>query len=326
MIRVVVTGANGFLATNVIIELLSRGYSVRGILRNLNSFTYRMHPNLELMQGDFTDKEFMETVIAGCDYVIHAAAITDQSLPRYADYHKVNVHAVEDLISIATREKVKRFVYIGSANAFGYGSKENPGDEQQPAREPFTSSFYAMSKLRGQQAALAYSDKIEVVVVNPAFMLGPFDSKPGSGKIIQLGYKKKLIFYPPGGKNFVHVQDVSKGVVNALETGRNGEAYLLANENLSYREFFSRLSSITNSRPVMIRIPKIILHIAGLIGNLMRMMGFNTIISLANMKILCSKGFYSNQKAINELMIGFRSSEKSIVDSVTWFKKNNMLK
>jgi nucleoside-diphosphate-sugar epimerase len=221
---VLVTGANGFLATNVIVELLSRGYAVKGVLRDLKSFGYPAHSNLELVQGDFTEEKFIEKAISGCDYIIHAAAITDQSLARYSDYHRVNVAAVENLITIAIREKVKRFVYIGSANAFGYGSKENPGDEQQPARKPFTSSFYAISKLRGQQAALAYSDKIDVVAVNPAFMLGPYDSKPGSGKIILLGYKRKIVFYPPGGKNFVHVQDVAKGVVSALEKGRNGEA------------------------------------------------------------------------------------------------------
>jgi dihydroflavonol-4-reductase len=325
MTRVVVTGANGFLATNVIIELLSRGYLVRGILRDLNSFNYRMHSNLELIQGDFTEEIFIEKAIRGCDYVIHAAAITDQSLARYSDYHRVNVAAVENLITIAIREKVKRFVYIGSANAIGYGSKEKPGDEQQPARKPFTSSFYAISKLRGQQAALAFSDKIDVVVVNPAFMLGPYDSKPGSGKIILLGYKKKLIFYPPGGKNFVHVQDVATGVVSALETGRNGEAYLLANENLSYREFFKKLSAITNSRPVMIGIPKPLLLIAGLIGNLLKLMGFKSMISMANMNILCTNGFYINQKAKNELGIKFRSTGQALQDALEWFKEKKMI-
>lgn len=325
MNRVVVTGANGFLATNVIIELLSRGYSVRGVLRDLKSFGYFSHPNLELVQGDFTQEKFIEKVMHGCDYIIHAAAITDQSLPRYSNYHKVNVAAVEDLISIAIREKVKRFVYIGSANAFGYGSKENPGDEQQPARKPFTNSFYAISKLRGQQAALDYSDQIDVVVVNPAFMLGPYDSKPGSGKIILLGYKKKLIFCPPGGKNFVHVQDVARGVVSALETGRNGEAYLLANENLSYREFFEKLSAITNNRPVMIGIPKPILHIASLIGNLLKLMGIKSMISMANMNILCTNGFYGNQKAKNELGIKFRSSGQAIQDALEWFKEKKMI-
>ena len=156
-------------------------------------------------------------------------------------------------------------------------------------------------------------------------MLGPYDSKPGSGEIILLGYKKKLNFCPPGGKNFVHVQDVATGVVSALETGRNGEAYLLANENLSYREFFEKLSAITDSRPVMIGIPKPILHIAGLIGNLLKLIGFKSMISMANMNILCTNGFYSNQKAKNDLGIKFRSTRQALQDALEWFSEKEMI-
>jgi nucleoside-diphosphate-sugar epimerase len=99
----------------------------------------------------------------------------------------------------------------------------------------------------------------------------------------------------------------------------------LANENLSYREFFEKLASITNSRPAMIPVPTIILYLAGLTGNFFRLMGFKTMISLANMKILCSKGFYSNQKSKNKLGIKFRSTGQAIQDTIEWFKEKGMI-
>lgn len=326
MAKVLVTGANGFLASNVIAELLSKGYAVRGVLRNANSFSYHTHPDLELVQGDFTDKNFLEKVMKGCDYVIHTAAITDQSLTGFSEYHRVNVAAAENLIRIAIKEKARRFVYVGSANAFGHGTKKKPGNEQTPIRKPFTGSHYAMSKLQGQQAVLAYSGKIEVVVLNPTFMLGPYDSKPGSGKIILMGYGKKFIFYPPGGKNFVHVQDVATGVVNALEKGRNGETYLLANENLSYKEFFQKLADVTKNKTVLIKIPGPVLLTIGFAGNLLRFFGFRTALSLANMKILCAEGFYSKQKATDELGIESKSIEKAIKDTIEWFAGKGLIK
>ena len=84
-------------------------------------------------------------------------------------------------------------------------------------------------------------NEIEVVVVNPSFMIGAFDSKPSSGKIILLGLNKRFILCPPGGKNFVCVRDVSKGILAALKEGTNGEAYLLANSNMPYIHFFKLL-------------------------------------------------------------------------------------
>lgn len=325
MTKVLITGANGFLATNVIIELLSRGYLVRGLLRNLNSYTYGQHPNLELLQGDFTDKDFFQKSVSGCDYVIHTAAITDQSLARYADYHRVNVTAVEDMITIAISGNIKRFVYVSSANAFGHGSKVKPGNEQMPVRKPFTDSNYAMSKVYGQQLVLAHKDKIDVVVLNPSFMLGPYDSEPSSGRIILMGYGKSLVLYPPGGKNFVHVSDAAAGVVKAMEKGKNGEAYLLVNENLSYREFFLKLSEVTGIKTVLIKIPGLILLLAGFFGNLARFLGFKTNLSMANMRILCTNGFYSNQKAVNELGANFQNTEKAIKDAIDWFAEKKMI-
>jgi len=77
---VLVTGANGFLASNVIVELLSKGYAVRGVLRDLKNLSYLTHPNLDLVQGDFTEEKFIEKAMRGCDYVIHAAAIKKQRI------------------------------------------------------------------------------------------------------------------------------------------------------------------------------------------------------------------------------------------------------
>ncbi len=323
--RVLITGANGLLATNVIIELLARNYLVRGLLRNPQKFCGHRHPNLELLQGDITDNEFLEKAVRDCDHLIHTAAITDQNLVSYNDYHQVNVSAVNELIKISIREKVKRFVYISSANVFGHGSKKNPGNEQTPPRKPFTASHYAMSKLRGQQIVLNHQDEIDVVVTCPSLMLGPYDSGPSSGRIILIGYNKKIILCPPGGKNIVHVKDAAIGVVNALEKGKSGEIYLLANENLSYKEFFQKLSAATERNPVLVKIPRVAVLSLGFFGDVFRRLGIKTSLSLVNMKILCTKGFYSSSKAEKELGIKFRKTEEAIEDAVKWFKENNLI-
>lgn len=319
--KVLVTGANGLLATNVIAELLAEGYSVRGLIRNHSSFLYGQHSNLELVLGDITSSQDIQMAIHGCCCVVHVAAITSQHLCRYADYQQVNVMATKSLVEEAIKAGATTFIYVSTANTFGYGTKEIPGCEEFPMARLFGKSLYALSKLEGQAAALSYRNKIRVVVVNPTFMLGPYDAKPSSGRIILMGYKKRLILYPPGGKNFIHVQDAAKGVVKSIEKGKNGEAYLLANENLSYRDFFRKLANRTGRHHILIRIPRPLLLVAGGIGSLLRFFGVKTELSLTNMRILCINNFYSSKKAQKELQIQrpLLSIEKAIDDYLEWF-------
>ncbi|HEY9222514.1 MAG TPA: NAD-dependent epimerase/dehydratase family protein [Lutibacter sp.] len=112
-------------------------------------------------------------------------------------------------------------------------------------------SLYTKSKLEAENYLLQNTDKIEIIVINPSFMLGAYDSKPSSGKIILMARKKKIIFYPSGGKNFVHVKDASAGIISCLEKGKNGEKYFIANKNLTYAEF-KKINHLTNQNPIMI--------------------------------------------------------------------------
>jgi dihydroflavonol-4-reductase len=320
--KVLVTGANGLLATNVIAELLTEGYRVRGLIRNPSNFRYGQHPHLELLQGDITNQQDIETAVQGCDYVVHVAALTVQHLRHYADYQGVNVAATRNLIEAAVRSNATKFVYVSTANTFGYGTKEAPGCEDLPIARPFDKSLYALSKLEGQSEALSYQSKINVVVVNPTFMLGPYDSKPSSGRIVLLGQRKRILFYPPGGKNFIHVQDAARGVVKALEKGKNGEAYLLANENLSYKEFFQKMASRTGNHPLLIMAPRPLLLAAGAVGSILRILGVKTEVSLTNMRILCINNYYSNEKAVKAFGLSVQPIEKAIVDCLEWFSTN----
>lgn len=322
---VLVTGANGLLATNTINCLLTHGYRVRGLVRNAKKFVLPLQENLTLVIGDITDTASLEQAIAECDYIIHCAAITDQHLLRYADYHRINVTGTENVIQVALKHRVKKIVYVSTANTCGYGSLQSPGNETIPASEPFKSAWYAKSKLEGERLIRAAKDRIEVTVVNPTFMIGAYDGKPSSGAIIRMGYHKRIVFHPPGGKNFVNVADAALGVVNALQHGKNGETYLLAGENLSYRDFFRKLARQTNARPVLITVPKPILLAAGYIGNMMRVLGVKTALSSTNMKILCIKNYYANDKAKQELGVVFEPIENGIDHAVAWFKVHRML-
>ncbi len=323
--KVLVTGANGLLATNTIITLLSRGYQVKGLIRDTRKFLLPTQDNLELTVGDITSPLSLDQAIGDCDYVIHCAATTDQHLLYYDDYHRINVQGTENVVRAAIKHRIKKIVYVGTANTFGYGTLEEPGNEALPPNAPFVYAWYAKSKLEGQHCILAAAGKIDVTIVSPTFMIGPYDGKPSSGTIIHMAYRKKVVLHPPGGKNFVNVEDAANGVVDALEKGKHKEAYLLAGENLTYRAFFRKLSAQTGQQTLFIQIPPWLLHAAGYVGDILRWLGVRTALSRVNMKILCVNNYYTNKKAQAELGTSFRPIENGIATAIDWFRRHKML-
>jgi len=323
--KVLVTGANGFLGTNTIYQLLNQGYKVKGLVRKKTNLNLISHPNLEIVVGDITVLSDIEKAIENCVFVIHIAATTDPKLLKYKEYEFINVIGTRNILKSAISNKVKKLIYVSTANVFGFGTLKNLGDETVTIKEPFDKSFYSISKLEGQNIILSNSKRIEVVVVNPSFMLGPFDSKPTSGKIILMGLKNYVLFYPPGGKSFIHVNDVSKGIVCALEKGRNGEAYLLTNENLSFKQFFEKLRTKIKRKPILIKIPKFILLTIGFFGDGLRLLGIRTTISSSNLKTLCINTFYSNNKAKNEFQLNFKTTDEAIEDTLNWIKSTRKI-
>lgn len=322
---VLVTGANSLLGTHIVERLLSEGYRVKGLLRDKSRFHLPPHPLLTLTEGDFTDADVISKALQGCGLVIHVAACTDQGIAGYDHYRRINVGATRRLALSAAEAGVKRFVYVSTANCFGFGSKEAPGNETLPARPPFTGSGYARSKMEAQQMLSGIGGGMEIVTVNPTFMLGAYDAKPGSGRIILMAYGRRVVFCPPGGKNFINARDAACGVVAALERGKNGEAYLLSGENLSYLEFYRRMAVATGGKYRYIVLPRALLLAAGGGGNILKKMNIGVQFTMTNMKILCIGNYYTNRKAARELGLETGPIEQGISEAVAWFKASGMI-
>ena len=317
---ILVTGANGVLASNTIIELLSKGYHVLGMLRNKDKYVGPTHKNLKLIVSDILNKEEVSDVTRNCSAIIHAAGLTDQSVVGYQHYHEVNVDGTQNLIDQAVKNGVEKFIYVSSANVFGYGSGLKCGDESSEMKYPFTKSNYAISKSVAQRCAFSSTGEMEVVAVNPTFIIGAYDSKPSSGRLVLMGINKKIVFAPPGGKNFVSAVDVAKGIIKAMEIGKNKESYLLSNENLSYVQFFKRLRNVSANKFIIVRLPKTLMRIIGVFGECARFLGVKTELSITNTKILCEHTYYSNKKSQNELRMNYETIDRGISNSVRWFQ------
>ncbi|WP_299711583.1 NAD-dependent epimerase/dehydratase family protein [uncultured Tenacibaculum sp.] len=323
--KVLVTGANGLLATNIIAVLLQRDYSVIGLLRNEKSFALEPHENLILHKGDITKVDSYDALLPEIDCIIHAAALTGQDIIDYSVYQEVNATATENLYKSALENNVKNFIYISTANCFGFGSLDDLGNEEKPIRFPFSNSLYAKSKLEGQEKLLRLAKDnpdTKLVTLNPTFMIGSYDTKPSSGRLVLSAYNKRVLFYPPGGKSFINVIDAAEAVVNSIELGVHCESYILCGENLSYKEFYQKVTKQLNQKSSYVKIPKFLLYGIGYIGNLLRFFKVKTDISLTNVQTLCINNFYSNKKAQEKLKLQQRSIDNGISDAIKWFKLN----
>lgn len=321
MKKVFITGITGLLGANVVLKLLENGYFVIALVRKKSGYLGEESENLRLIEGNLWYD--ISKYLDGVSYFIHIAAETNQDLLSYEEYEKINYDASIHLFLLAVASKVEKFLFVSTANTIGFGNSEELGNEKKLQKYPFTHSFYAQSKLKTENYLLQNNRNIDVIILNPTFMIGKHDNKPSSGKIIFWVWKKKVIFYPKGGKNFVHAEDVANGILKAIEKGKNGEKYLLTNENLKYIEFFKKINKVTDQNPLMIPIPNFILIFLGWIGDILRWFKIKTDVSSINMKALRIDNFYSNQKSIEELGMEYQPVENAIGDAVCFFESKN---
>lgn len=326
--KVLITGANGLLGSNIIRQLELRNIKARALVRENAKLLSLRGTRPEYFFGNITSKEDMLKASSGCDYIIHTAAITDPTLPRLEQYLKVNVEGTKNIIDAGIKNDIRRLVYISTTNSIGYGDKDHPGTEDKPAMKPYTESYYAISKYRAEQEVMKAKGEsgLDALILNPSFMIGPHDSKPSSGKLLLIGYRDRFVFITPGGRNFVPVRDVAVASCNALTEGRTGEKYLLTNANLSYSEFYDIVDDITGFKRIKVIIPPWLIRGTGALGSLAAQTGKAVLLNNNNSRILTVKNFYTAAKAIDELSFPQTDIRMAVREALDWFRENNYIK
>ena len=308
--RVLLTGASGLLGHNVLRTLLERGCKVRAVVRKSGAIRSEAIPGgteaqLETIIADILDFKNLEQWCQGCDAVINCAGTTDMSLLRLEDYLPVNCHLPEAICSVMEHNPgLRTLVNVSTANTVGNGSTHSPADESAPISAPYSDSLYAQSKAAAEALLLRWAechkDK-RVIIVNPGFIIGAYDCKPSSGQLLLAGYRKPLMAAPPGGKSFVYASDAAQAIVNALSRGRSGERYLLTGKCLSLKEFYGIQARLLRCGQLYISLPRRLCSLVGAVGDLLRKLGVRTMVSGANVGIMCECEHYDNSKAVREL-------------------------
>jgi nucleoside-diphosphate-sugar epimerase len=324
--RVLVTGANGLLGHHVVFELLKNKHDVHIIVRSTRNIHFETH-SVIVFEGNFSHYETLKNAAVGCDAIIHIAAVTATDLLHYEDYSKINVDASAQIIKVANELNIKRMVFVSTTNTIGFGTANELADESAAIEYPFSKSFYAQSKSEAEQLFVEASllpDR-HVIIIHPSFLIGAYDTKPSSGKLMLMAYKKRLMFAPRGGKNFVAASDVASAVCNALTQGKNGQRYLATGINLSFRQFYELQKHAASYKQMLIGIPEFLLIMIGYTGDLLRKVGIKTEMCSMNLRQLMVREYYSNAKAKAELSMPETEIDQAINEALEWFKAKGII-
>jgi dihydroflavonol-4-reductase len=324
-----VTGGTGLLGANLIRELLHRGHQVRALARKRSNLKGIKGLDIELYEGDLSDKQNLYEACKGFDYVIHAAAQTPGSFTNFTDYIRTNLTGTQNMLEAAERASIKRIVYVSSCCVFGGGSKKCPGTELSEFTSFSLDSSYINSKYITQQWVLSEIERkrLPVVIVNPTIMIGPYDSHPNSGEIILRIIRDQIQFCPSGGKNFIDVRDAALATCNALIRGIPGECYLLASQNLTFAELFEKVTRIYGKTDHKITVPGFVLNTLGLTGSFINYLTHKDLkLNYSNLRQLTMESYFSGAKAVRVLGLPQRSVDMAIHDAIEWFANNNYIK
>ena len=228
--RVLITGAGGFIGSHLVDSQLEQGHHVRAVDIHLRLLRHQaMHPDLEPNRGDITDRNALKRFVDGVDVVYHlASAHLDVSLSD-EHYRRVNVEATLDLLEAARSAGVKRFVHCSSVGVIG--DVDNPPANETTPCHP--TNVYERTKLEGERAALDFAKRTNfpIVVMRPAWVYGP--RCPRTAKLMRTISKGRFFFFGDGQnmRHPVYISDAIKGLeLCARVDNINGEVFIIAGE------------------------------------------------------------------------------------------------
>lgn len=327
-----VTGAAGYLGGEVCRQLVSRGLAGRALVLPGDKTAKFIPQEIEQCVGDLCDaeslKKFFRVEADVETIVLHCASMVALGNERRELVMKVNVQGTQNIIDqCIAHPECKKLVYVGSTGSIPELPKGQKMKEPERFEPDESLGVYGQSKAMATQLVLdAAKNGLNACVVMPSGILGPGDAACGpvtSSLLMQM--QGKVSVGMKGTFNLCDVRDLANALFLAVEKGKAGEAYILANEAVSYPEFAKLVAQEGHCKKPLFYMPISMANFAAdMLEKQAKKEGKKPTITRYEVYNLARNNEFDSSKAHRELGYTSRSYRETIHDEIVWMKQNNM--
>lgn len=330
--KILITGASGFIGSFIVEEALKRGLDTWAAIRKSSSREWLQDERIHFIELNLASKAQLVEQLRdqNFDYVVHAAGVT--KCLNKADFHRINTEGTKNLAEalLEVGMPLKRFVFVSSLSIFGAIKEQQPYEAICENDSPQPNTEYGRSKLAAEHCLETLAKRLPYIILRPTGVYGPREKDYFiMAKSIKqhsdfaVGYKRQDI-------TFVYVSDVVQAVFLALEKGENGRKYFLSDGEVYQSATFSNLIHEALGRPWWIRItaPVWVLRIVTFLGEYIgRITGKVTALNNDKYNILKQRNWRCDiQPAIDEL--GYQPKvqlEEGVKKTIQWYRDHKWL-
>ena len=324
--KALVTGGTGFLGSHLVRELLKRGEQVRCLVRPTSRLDNLKDLSIEPVCGDLRDLETLRLAAKGCAVVYHCAADYRLWAKDPTELYASNVEGTRNVMQAALDQGVERVVYTSTVGCLGLNGNGAPATEDTPVTIADMIGHYKRSKFLAEEEVREWVKRgLPAVIVNPSTPVGEFDIRPTpTGKIIVDFLRGKMFGYVDTGMNLIDARDCAEAHVLAADKGRVGERYILGGRNLTLKELFDALASVTEVRSPKLKVPHWVAENYARLENIwsIRIVGREPDVPLESVKLARHKMWFDSGKAVRELGLRQNPVELALERAVLWFREH----
>ena len=261
---VFITGATGFIGSNLAIYLAKLGYNIHALHRKNADISRIKHPNIQLFIGDITDKKSIKVAMKGCEGVFHVAAYAKQWNKDKNKFYDINYTGTVNVLEIAKELALKKVVFTSTVGVIGPSEKNELVNENTKRTVDFFFDYEKTKWMCEEKIKEFVQDGMDITIVSPTRVYGPglLSESNGVTSMIKQYCNGKWHVLPGNGQrigNYVFIEDVVKGHFLAYTNGLKGEKYILGGTDTSYKDFFIEIDKINGEKHFLIKVPAFII-------------------------------------------------------------------
>lgn len=329
---VAVTGASGFIGSNIVRQLISHGADVRAIVEPKDLSQNLKGLPIECIEADIRDFEKLKKSLKDVNLLFHTAALYSFWHPNPNLFYEVNVQGTINVLRAAEHLNVDKVIYTSTVATFGIDKADinSPANEESYANIDHLFGHYKKSKYVAEHEVLRRCGEGQnITLVHPTTPVGYGDIRPTpTGQFILDFLNGKMPGYVDTVLNIVNVKDVALGHLLAAAHGKKGRSYILGGENLYMKDILTILSQITGITPPKLKVPRVLTTTIGFLSTYLEpaILKRPPTVALEAVKMSTTKMAFDSQRAAKELSYKPESPEDALYEAVKYFLSTDKVK